>query len=158
MKLSLFTILFFYSCFIFSQNHNFIIDNKHVIWEKTYPTFKKDIIQLLVKNNKKINSFSDSNKGAVNNATCDCSLSGFIGYRTYDFLFDISITESNYTIVVYNITLDVDSELDFADENTPIEQLILNYSRTKFYNSKKNEANLECLSSFLYKNFELPFD
>lgn len=139
----------------FSQISHFQIENKTLIWQKTFPTFKKEVMKMLLKNNKKISNFSEPNKGAVNNAVCDCKLLAFMNNQTFDFIFDLDITESNYTIVVRNIKIDVDNELDFA-ENVGIERMFLNYGRTNFQKSEKNHNNLECFDRFLNKIFELP--
>jgi hypothetical protein len=139
----------------FSQTFHFQIENKNLIWQKTFPTFEKDVMKMLIKNNNKISNFSEPNKGAVNNAVCDCTLLGFMNNQTFDFIFDLDITESNYTIVVRNIKIDVDNELDYAD-NAGIERMFLNYGRTNLQKSERNQNNLECFDRFLSKIFELP--
>ncbi|MFT7350690.1 MAG: hypothetical protein ACI9XR_000405 [Flavobacterium sp.] len=139
----------------FSQTFHFQIENKNLIWQKTFPTFEKDVMKMLIKNNNKISNFSEPNKGAVNNAVCDCKLLGFMNNQTFDFIFDLDITESNYTIVVRNIKIDVDNELDYAD-NAGIERMFLNYGRTNLQKSERNQNNLECFDRFLSKIFELP--
>jgi hypothetical protein len=141
---------------VFAQDSHFFIDNKHLVWQKTFPTFDNDVMKKLVKYNNKINSFSDAKKGAVNNAQCLCKLIGFMDNQTFDFLFELETTVSNYTITVYDITIDTDNELDYA-ENVGIEVMFLNNSGKDFQKAPRIQKNLECFDQFLIKTFELPF-
>jgi hypothetical protein len=127
----LFFIINLVSAKVFSQTSHFQIENKNLIWQKTFPTFEKEVMKMLLKNNKKISNFSEPNKGAVNNVTCDCKLVGFMDNQTFDFIFNLNSTESNYTITVRDIKIDVDNEIDYA-ENVGIERMFLSYGRTNF--------------------------
>lgn len=146
--------LLFLTGIAFSQNHNFSIDNQHIIWRKSFQSDAPISIGLIDKNHPKI-SIDNSNVGKGRNLNCSCRTSNFaIDFEMpINITFDVEISQTTYIVTISEFEAYYDDEFTSAHRTKFFEKYFL-VNKYKEFTDKKNKLKiLECLDKYLTNIF-----